>query len=331
MQAPEKTTKTLLAFIVFAAIFLDYWTYSQQFYREPAVYTDVILGTAAAPNQYRVGAVRVASFLARHGHMGLRHGMAVLDGLSALLAVYLLYSLLCRSAAYLTAGNLMRWFASASFLVLVPFYLIWLTWYQRPETLPTSALVALALWLLTGRSAPSGPLAAIARAAGLLLFSGAQGLVRADVAVALNLGVLLVCFTRLSVDLSLPRAALAATSLLGIALSGGIQFYLMRVAYPHASYGANPVFQLVLNITDRLRIVPFLIFLLPWAWTIQYLVRRRCTPPGPSAALLFGSVVFLVLWCVLGKIDEVRIFFPFALCLAPLTVLAIMHKASQTS
>jgi len=29
--------------------------------------------------------------------------------------------------------------------------------------------------------------------------------------------------------------------------------------------------------------------------------------------------VYAVLWCTIGKIDEVRIFLPFALALAPLT------------
>lgn len=329
---PEKTTQVLLAFIVFAAVFLDYWSYSQQYYREPAGYTDVIQGTAPAPNQYRVGAVRVASFLAHHGHLGLRHTMTLLDGVSVAVAVFVLYGLLRRSAAYRAADNSLRWFGSAAFLVLVQFYLVWLTWYQRPETLPSAALVALALWVLTRRdfSGP-GPLARWATPAGLLLFSVAQSLVRADVAVALNLGILLISLTKLGSDMALSRMAMAATATIGIVVSGGLQLYLMHVVYPHASYGSTPVFQLVLNATDRLRVFPFLIFLLPWAWTIGRLARRRDSPPGPAAALLAGSILFLFLWCVVGKIDEVRIFLPFALALAPLTVQAAMQKASSHS
>lgn len=330
MQSPEKTTKVLLVFIVFAAIFLDYWSYSQQYYREPADYTDVVLGTAAAPNQYRVGAIRVASFMARHGHLGLRHTMTLLDGISVALAVFLLYGLLRHSAAYRTASNPLRWFGSAAFLVLVQFYLVWLTWYQRPETLPSSALVAVALWLITRRTSPeTAPFWPPITIAGLLLFSTAQALVRADVAVAFNLGILLVCLTKLGSDLSLSRMSMAATAVLGTILSGGIQFYLMHIAYPHASYGSTPIFQMLLNITDRLRIFPFLIFLLPWAWTIQHFARRRLAPPAAATALFAGSILFLLLWCVVGKIDEVRIFLPFALALAPLTAQAAMHLASN--
>jgi len=341
MQSPEKTTKVLLALIVTAAIFLDYWSYSQQFYREPAVYTDVIQGTAAAPGQYRVGVLRLADFMARHAHLGLRHTMTLLDGISAALAVCLLYALLRRSAVYQAAGTALRWFGSAAFLVLVQYYLTWLTWYQRPETLPTAALVALGLWLLTRRSStpqtppaaehPAGPLASAAIAAGLLLFSAAQAFVRADVAVAFNLGLLFVCLTRLGRDLSLPRWSMAATGMIGLLVSGGIQLYLMRIVYPSATYGSTPVFQLLLNVTDHLRIFPFLIFMFPWAWTIQHFARRRTAPPAAAAALLAATIVFMVPWCVAGKIDEVRIFLPFALALAPLTAQAAMHHVHRVS
>jgi hypothetical protein len=122
---------------------------------------------------------------------------------------------------------------------------------------------------------------------------------------------------------------MAATALAGVLLSGGIQFYLMHVAYPHASYGSTPVFQLVLNVTDHLRIFPFLIFMLPWAWTMNFFIRRREALPGPSAALLGGSTIFLLLWCVVGKIDEVRIFLPFAVALIPATVQAAMQTATE--
>jgi hypothetical protein len=330
-QSPEKITKTLLALIVFAATFLDYWSYSRQFYSEPQAYSDVLAGTAAAPNQYRVGAIWLANSIATHGHAGLRHGMTLLDGLSALLAVFLLYSLLRNSTLYRTASNSIRWAGSTAFLAMVQFYLAWLTWYQRPETLPSAALVVVALWLLTPSSESSRPRPAAATFAGLLLFSAAQGLVRADVAVAVNLGVLLACFSGLGRGLSLPRWTISAAALAGVMISGGIQYSLMHIAYPHASYGSTPVFQLVLNVTDHLRIFPFLIFMLPWAWTMNFFFRHRDALPGPSAALLAGSTIFLLLWCVVGKIDEVRIFLPFALALIPATVQAAMQTVSEES
>ena len=328
LRSPEKITKTLLACIVFAATFLDYWSYSRQFYSEPQAFRDVLAGAAAAPNQYRVGAIWVANFLSKHGHLGLRHAMTLLDGLSALLAVFLLYSLLRTSAFYRSAGNHLRWAGSAAFLAMVQFYLAWLIWYQRPETLPSAALVVIALWLLTPSSDASKTRPAWATISGLLLFSAAQSLVRADVAVTVNLGVLLVCLSGLGKGFSLSRWTMAAAGLAGALLSGGIQYSLMHVVYPHASYGSTPVFQLVLNLTDHLRIFPFLIFMLPWAWTMNFFARRREALPGPSAALLAGSTIFLLLWCVVGKIDEVRIFLPFALALVPATVQVAMRIAS---
>lgn len=327
-RSPEKITKTLLACIVFAATFLDYWSYSRQFYSEPQAYRDVLAGTATAPNQYRVGAIWLANFIATHGHAGLRHAMTLLDGLSALLAVFLLYSLLRNSAVYRSAGNHLRWAGSAAVLAMVQFYLAWLIWYQRPETLPSAALVVVALWLLTPSPDASRPRPAAATIAGLLLFSAAQGLVRADVAVAVNLGLLFVCLSGLK-GLPLSRWTMLATALAGVLISGGIQFYLMHVAYPHASYGSTPVFQLVLNVTDHFRIFPFLIFMLPWAWTLRFFIRRRNALPGPSAAVLAGSTIFLLLWCVVGKIDEVRIFLPFAVALIPATVQAAMQTATE--
>jgi hypothetical protein len=336
MRSPEKSTKTILAFLLFAVIFLDYWTYSQQYYRDPGAYTDVLAGSAVAPIQYRVGAVRVASFLARHGHMGLRHGMTILDGLSAGVAVYVLYSLLRRSMVYRAASRQMQWFGSAVFLVLVQYYLVWLTWYQRPETLPTAGLVALNLWLLTlwrgdRETDATRQMGAMqfAIAACLVLLAAVQGLVRADVAVAISLGILVVCLTPLGRGLSVPRVYLSITAVLAFAVGAGVQFYMMRVAYPHATYGSTPVFQLVLNVTDRLRIVPFVIFLLPWGWTLWKIARRRFEIEAPMASLLAGSVVFLGFWSVLGKIDEVRIFLPFALALAPLTAQTVMQRVGE--
>ena len=41
---------------------------------------------------------------------------------------------------------------------------------------------------------------------------------------------------------------------------------------------------------------------------------------------MIAAALFVCLWCVLGKIDEVRIFLPFAFALAPATVEAAMVR-----
>ena len=63
-------------------------------------------------------------------------------------AVFVLFLVLRRSAVYRKASLAAQWFGAAGFMVLVQFYLAWLLWYQRPETLPTAAILALALLLL---------------------------------------------------------------------------------------------------------------------------------------------------------------------------------------
>src|ERR1035437_2981045 len=97
---------------------------------------------------------------------------------------------------------------------------------------------------------------------------------RADVAVALHLGIFLLCLTRAGNGFSLPRGVQAVTSVLAVLIAGGVQFYLMHVVYPHATYGATPVFQIALTLTQPLRWIPFALFMLPWAWLGTTLLRR---------------------------------------------------------
>lgn len=328
MQSPVKFTWAVLVLVVCAVIFLDYWTYSQQFYREPGVYTDVLRGTGSAPAQYRIGVVFAASFIARHGHIGLRHAMTVLDAASAAIAVCLLYGLLHRSAIYQTANNELRWFGSAALVVLVQFTLLWLPWYQRPETLPTAGLLACTVWLLSPKPGRSRRVVLISTAALLMLLAAAQALVRADVVVALHLGVLVICLSRRGDGFALPRPLQAAVSIASVAVGGGVQWYMMHV-YPHATYGTTPVLQLVMNLTSPQRILPFILFMVPSAWMLLMLVRRSFTIEAAPLATLAGGLIFLAIWCVMGKIDEVRIFLPFALALVPLTAqLAMKHAAA---
>ena len=152
-----------------------------------------------------------------------------------------------------------------------------------------------------------------------------QGFVRADVALGLHAGILLVCMTRAGEELALPRAIQAVVSAISILLTGGIQYYLMRVVYPNATYQGTPVFQLFLNLTHPS--VPFLLFIGPYAWTMWVILRKmRGQMRGPTAALGIGSAIFMGMWWTLGRIEEVRIFLPFALAISPTTVMAALWR-----
>jgi hypothetical protein len=328
-RGPKRVVSVLLAAIVLSTGYLDYWAYSQAFYKEPNIWMDVVRGTGSAPSQYRIGVVDTAYFLASHLRVGMRHTLALLDVISGLIAVFALFLVLQRSAVYRRAGAAAQWFGAASFIVLVQFYLAWLLWYQRPETLPTTAILALALLLVARRSPGSEGEGAIGMAGtvlGLLLLAVAQGFVRADVAFALHLGILLVCLTKAGKGFALPRGVQAGNSLAAMLLAVGIQYYVMKRVYPQANYGDTPVLQLFLNLKSPQAYAPFLLFLLPAGWTGVMLTRRRYQVESADLGIFTAAVIFLGMWVVVGKIAEVRIFMPFALALAPLTAELAMQR-----
>jgi hypothetical protein len=331
IESPKRVVSVLLGVIVLSAGFLDYWSYSQTFYKEPGIWMDVVSGTANAPGQYRIGVIDTAYFLARHTHLGLRHTLTMLDVIAGLIAVFTLFLILRRSAVYRNASPGRQWFGAAGFVILVQFYLAWLLWYQRPETLPTAAMLSLALLLLAVKLPLSGvlgtgALGTMVPVAGLLLLAVAQGFVRADVAFALHAGILLVCLTPVGRGFVLPRRVQAGTSVAAVLVAVGIQYDLMKRVYPQANYGDTAVLQLFLNLKSVQGYLPFLLFLVPLGWTAAMLLRRRYQTEPASAAMFAGAVIFFAMWVTVGRIREVRIFLPFALALVPLTVELAMQR-----
>lgn len=320
MEGPKKVVSVLLSLIVLSAGFLDYWSYSQAFHTEPGIWMDVVGGTADAPNQYRVGVIDTAYFLAEHTHLSLRYMLTVLDVIAGFIALFALFLVLRRSAVYREAGRTGQWFGAAGFVVLVQFYLAWLLWYQRPETLPTAAILALAVLLL------AVPLRVGTAMVGFLLLAVAQGFVRADVAFALHAGILLVCLTPLGRGFALPRGLQAGTSVVSLLMVVGIQYGLMRWMFPQTGYGRTAVFQLLLNLSSAASWIPFWLFMGPFAWTVWMVVRRRERMEAAGVGVLAGALIFLGMWLVVGRVKEVRIFLPFALALAPLTVELAMQR-----
>jgi hypothetical protein len=326
MQGPKKVVSVLLSLVVLSAGFLDYWSYSQAFHSEPGIWMDVVGGTANAPNQYRIGVLDTAYFLAQHTHLALRHTLAVLDVIAAFVAVFALFLVLRLSAVYREATLEGRWFGAVGFLVLVQFYLAWLVWYQRPETLPTAAIVALAL-LLLAVPVRGGVVTAVF---GFLVLAFVQGFVRADVAFALHLGILLVCLTPLGRGFALSRGWQAGTSAVAMLIVLGIQYWLMRRMFPQANYGRTQVFQLITNLSSPVSWIPFVLFMGPFAWTVWMVGRRRHRMEASGVAALVGALIFLGMWMMVGRVKEVRIFLPFALALAPLTIEIAMQRFLPT-
>ena len=289
---------------------------------------ETLLGTANAPEQYRVGVVWLAFWMARHLPLGKHYCLALIDAVSLLAAGFVLLRVLERTEVYRQSRAALQWFGSAAFVVLVQFYLVWLWTPQRAETLPSVMLVALMLWLWqVTRGSLQRDCAVVA---GLVGLAFVQGLVRADVACLLNLGIFAAALTPLGKRLSLPRVAAAATSLAAALLAGGVQLYLMRVVYPHATYGHVKMWQLRPNLVHGTRWPPFLLFVAPVVWMVVQVVRRRFAKDASGVAFLLGALVYAGAWMTIGKIDEVRIFLPFALGLTPLTVEMAMMRAGES-
>jgi hypothetical protein len=220
---------------------------------------------------------------------------------------------------------------AAVFLFLLHFYLSWITWYQRPETLASTFTLAGTLVLASARFPNSGPAVKGVRAAGILLLATMQAFIRADVAFAAHLGLALACLVSPGVGFALGRKLQAITSVLGAITAAGIQFYLMHVVYPHATYGKSPVLEIGQNLTNPIGIVAFVLFMIPWAWLVSATVRVRALDDGASVGLLLGSAVYLVMWFTVGRIEEVRIFLPYAVALIPFTTECAMRRFGNGS
>jgi hypothetical protein len=326
VPGPERTTRVLLLATILGASYLDFFGYRAEGFPAEQAWIDRIQGLAPAPEQYRIATVWLAHALVVHLHIQLRMAFASIDLVCCLVAVLVLFGVLERSIAYRDASPLGRWLGAAVFVLLIDWFLAWLLWLQKPETLPSAMFVALMLWLWQPAREAARP---TARAVALIALSLLLATVRADVACLLNAGILLFVLTQPALPLSLPRPIAASVSLAGALAAGIVQLYLMLVAYPHANYGRVKVAQLIPNLVHATRWPPFVLFLLPLAWMAVQLARRRYTRDTAGLAFLTGAALFGLLWISIGEIDEVRIFLPFAFALAPITAEMAILRAEQ--
>jgi hypothetical protein len=260
----------------------------------------------------------------------LYRSISLITTASALFAGFTLLRLLERTETFRRASGSLQWLGSATFVLLALFYLQWVGWYYRPDTLPSAASLAAMYWLWAippERAATPGRRALIA--AGLLGLAFAQGFLRADIGVAMNLGVLLASAAGLR-GLSLPRRASVVVGGLGVLISAGILLYLIRFVYPQASYGDTEKFMLPKNIERWWGTVPFLLFTFPVLWTAVKAWKRRREIDAPSLAVLAGGMIFMSMWLIMGKDDEVRIYIGFAMAIAPLTSQLVIRTAQQS-
>ena len=316
--SPQRVTRVLLLAAILGICDQNYWQYSNVDHYFSGHWMQFVNGTGAAPEQYRIGVKLTAWWLVKHLGWSFRYGYTLIDVIASVIGALLVYDLLQRRPAIRRANAAVQWFVSAGFLALLCYYLLWQGFFFRPETLPSLGFTACMAWLWTvPRTTRRGTVLTIC---GLLAAAAAQAWVRADLPCALNAGIFLACLAGSGRGLSLSKRAALVTSLVSIGIAAGIQLYIMRVLYPQANYAKTPLFMLAHDWHQPLTFPPFLVYMLPVAWTAVQVWRQRAVLDTGSKGLALGAAIYFVLWIVLGKLDEVRIFFPFAVILIPLTM-----------
>ena len=318
MLSPRRATQVLLVATVLGVCDQSYWQYSDVDHYFAGSWLPYVHGTGLAPEQYRIGVKMAAWWMVQHFSWQFRYGFTLMDVIASTAGVLLIYNLLQNKQAIQGANRALQWFASAGFLFLVCFYMAWVGFFFRPETLPSVGLTACMAWLWTRSATKRG--GTVLTICGLLVAAAVQAWIRADIPCALNAGIFLVSLTASGRGLSISRRSALATSLICIAVAAGTQLYIMRVLYPHASYGPIPLIMVTHDLHQPLAFPPFLIFMLPLFWTVIQAWRQRSTLDSGSKGLLIGAAIYFVLWIVMGKLDEVRIFIPFAVVLIPVTM-----------
>lgn len=328
---PERMARVLLTATVAGMSYLDYFQYKRTGLGDSGTWDALAAGQGSAPDQYRVAVVLAARWLATHLHGRLPLAMTLIDLCCALIALHVLWSVFTRTVLYRSASIEFRWVGAAVFVLLPPWYIVWIFWTGKPETLPAAMLLAAMLWLWQPAVADTGlrPL----RVAALLALTLLLATMRADQACFLNLGMAMAAW-RFSVNskgmhLALPRTVALATGLAGAALAAGMQLWLMRWVFPQAHYGSIKFWQLWPNLHHASRWPPFIVFMLPVGWTAVQVLRRRFHGDAAGIGMLCGAIIFVSLWAVIGKFDEVRVFLPLALALAPLTAQMAMLRVGS--
>jgi hypothetical protein len=329
--SPRRLTVTLLVLFLVGTCSRGYGFYAQTMRSGGAEWDGVLQGTATAPEQYRIGVVYTAAWMGRLLHLKMSQAFGILDLAGSLLCALLLYRLLERKEIYRTAPLMLQWFGSVSFLAVTIYYIDWTSWYQKVATLPTAGGVAVMLWLWT-RNGERGSLAKqVGIALAFFLLALAQAFVRADVMLMICAGIFVASLFRWSPDLSMSRSlALVVSAVTAIAVLG-VQVYLMKVRYPHATYAGVPVFMLKHDFKRPTEWAAWYIFLAPFLWTAVRAFRRKFQVEGAGAAFLLGGLGYILVWVVLGRLDEVRIFIPMAMVSAPLTVELAMRWVKSLS
>ncbi|MBA2679216.1 MAG: hypothetical protein H0U76_12560 [Ktedonobacteraceae bacterium] len=252
--------------------------------------------------------------------------LTLLDVLCIALTLCVTLSLLRNSNCYRAASSSTRWLSITGVFCLAEYYLAWAHWYQTSETIPSILIVTLSVALISGKFVQNRILAG----ALLVLLGFIQGFIRADVAVILHAGFFLAVLFSPKAPIPLGRIRQLAVSLFTALVAGCVQLYLMRIRFPNAKYGPEGVVQFAVNLHPGMWLT-MLLALSPYWLLISLIATRRYQPNTSTRMLLTASVLYLAVWTVVGLLDEVRIFLPFAFALIPATVMALIGRIPESN
>lgn len=316
--------KSALLFAFLWAIGLSYgvsdWAiYRSQVLAHPDGWKMYLHGGIESPFQYRIGSWILVDWMNRLFDVKPYNTLAAVDVLCLVLALWILLRILRDSDQFKSMPVGTQWLSIVGVLFLVEYYLAWGHWFQAPETLPSVLFVALSVALIYGKIVKNQHLSC----AILICLSLIQGFFRADVAVILHGGIFLAIVFNRNIVVPLGRFQQAGTSLLAAFIAGCIQLYLMFVRFPAARYGAGGALRLHSNLHPEMWLA-MLLALFPYFVLLGFMVAKRDKADPPTICVVFASLLYLALWATVGLLDEVRIFLPFSITLAPVTTLALI-------
>jgi hypothetical protein len=305
--------------------FMDWVGYWQSFHAHPEAWYLYLHGGIDAPLQYRIGTWLVVAWAHTRLHLSIWLTLTLIDVVSLGLALWCLVYVLSTNVTYLEYSAPLRMLSVVGLFLGVEYYLGWGHWFQYSGTMPSCLFICLSVLLVSGTAIQNRYLASLC----VVVASCIQGLIRADTAVILHAGFFLAVCSPLTRNLPFGRKWQVTTSALAALSAGLVQLYLMEVRFPGARYGSAGVFRFSTNflpanwVTAALALLPF--------WMILYLtISRKYRPDNITAMLLVSSCFYFAVWMMVGRLQEVRIFLPFAVALLPSTALALGGRLSTS-
>lgn len=325
----RKFVTFLIVLVIGSYTFLSYWEYSKEFHRDPAEWSSLLSGQGAAPAQYRIGVLFPASFISNltHGHLAMRHTITIMDFAFLLIGLSIIFSLIYSTHFYKESSFFTRCILHLCAILLLLFYLSWTFWYHKPETIANFCSLAIAAALMATLFKIPRLLAAL----GLIAISAYLATIRADSGLALNLGLVIVALLPEKRTLPLGRLTQILTGVIGGVTVLGVEYYIKYRLYPH-NPPSDSLFQLFANIESPVNLFCVIFALAPYFLIVVLACKYWRRLEAWEGTLIVASLIEFIIFFVVARADEVRLFIPYAMVLLPTSAMLLYFQltAEQT-